>query len=152
VGSDGTILRWSGSGWAPQDGQTGNYLAGVSCSTETHCVAVGDWATVRLWDGVTWQRQAAASAPQYRSAVHCLNPALCVSIGGFSIQTTDGWSSVVSHGTGTGDPAAGESVGVGPLQRGSGVGVGERGGDRGKPRVGVDQLECGGGRKGARRC
>ncbi|NMC69778.1 MAG: hypothetical protein GYA57_06875 [Myxococcales bacterium] len=56
VGSGGTVLQWSGSGWTNRSdaGFTGTLRGVWSLSSPTTVVVVGDRGALRTWNGSTW--------------------------------------------------------------------------------------------------
>jgi Fibronectin type III domain len=88
------VETWNGSSWSitpiPGTGTDGEFLAGVSCATTTHCVAVG-WSNnnppatlVESWDGVAWTVTSSPN-PQANydllNAVSCESAQTCVAVG-----------------------------------------------------------------------
>ncbi len=96
---------WNGRAWQagpmpgpPRPGQTAT-VAGVSCTSEAHCVAVGDYASAvtakpapgsyrdhilaEAWNGRSWSFLPAAGAGRASqlSAVSCTSPGSCTAVG-----------------------------------------------------------------------
>jgi hypothetical protein len=85
------IERWNGETWSLQEpAHAVGGLIGVSCASETACVAVGGYGTggaalAERWDGVSWKARpiaepAAASLPTLQ-AVSCTAPTACTAVG-----------------------------------------------------------------------
>ena len=92
---------WNGAGWTLQStsdvssgaGFTLDQLAGVSCSSQSSCIATGDFTTsanvrqplAEQWDGTSWilQQPAIPSAQSSSelSGIACENPIACVAVG-----------------------------------------------------------------------
>ena len=93
--------HWNGKSWArqavsmPTRGATGGVLNAVSCSSVTHCAAVGSdggtnsgYPTVAAWDGKSWTTataplpNGAATPPEAElDAVSCGSASSCTAIG-----------------------------------------------------------------------
>jgi hypothetical protein len=80
--------HWNGTGWSLVSIAGAGALQGVSCSSATSCVAVGNdghaGALTMHWDGATWSRDANASAPgtyDYPTAVSCVSSSDCTLVG-----------------------------------------------------------------------
>lgn len=102
--------RFNGTTWAqqtlasPPAGSTGSALIGVSCTTSTHCSAVGyylDASSVQNtfgqgWNGTTWSLQStpnpAGSTGGAVNGISCTSSTICESVGYFydssSVQRT----------------------------------------------------------------
>ncbi len=93
------VQRWDGTSWKAQTtatltGATSVKGLEVSCSTATHCIAVGSYVNssgvgvplIERWNGTTWQVQTTAtpagSTNPVLSGVKCFNPSLCLAVGG----------------------------------------------------------------------
>jgi hypothetical protein len=93
------VERWDGTGWTIQPSpnvaasNSGNVLAGVSCTSLSACVAVGvsfrgaTQALAERWDGATWTIQ---SVPTPRGAdyseftdVSCTSATACTAVGDY---------------------------------------------------------------------
>ncbi len=131
VGSfyDGTTYRtlietWDGTTWSitpsPNSSPTqDNYLNGVSCTSPTACVAVGnfydttnDKTLIEMWDGSTWSivpsPNGSPAQENLLNGVSCTSATACVAAGFFSdgtnnqtlVETWDGttWSITPSPG------------------------------------------------------
>ena len=87
---------WNGSTWSivpsPNQGSDYNFLYGVSCTSPTYCVAVGDDAVptelhldvpMDPWDGIAWS---VASSPSQNevfddlNGVSCTSPTNCIAV------------------------------------------------------------------------
>jgi hypothetical protein len=90
------IERWNGSAWAqqsaasPSEGIGPNVLLGVSCSSESLCVAVGEAAGkpfAERWNGFAWSTMlalgpAGASGAKLVS-VSCISASFCMAVGDY---------------------------------------------------------------------
>jgi hypothetical protein len=91
---------WTGSSWAihnvaPPPGASFETLMGISCSSPTRCVSVGEmitgaaeiWPAVEFWDGTTWLPglvpTPAGSDYARLSAISCSSENACVAVGSF---------------------------------------------------------------------
>jgi hypothetical protein len=92
--------RWDGSRWSiqripDQPGVPGSFLNGVSCSSATDCMAVGDYGDpgnhgppsvlVEHWDGSRWSVQTSRSAggiDGFLGGVSCTSRNACTAVGG----------------------------------------------------------------------
>jgi hypothetical protein len=107
--------RWNGTRWSvkatpnPTGAQSAE-LTGISCSSATSCVAVGDYfdssnAQVTLaekWNGTRWSVKATPNPAGAQSAeltaVSCSSPASCVAVGaehdstGASVTLAEAWN------------------------------------------------------------
>ena len=100
--------RWNGSSWALQStpnprSATNSQLAGVACSSSTHCEAVGsscctyirsDYVHVALaerWNGSTWALQPIPKRAFNSSlnGVACWSSTACETIGSYSNESND---------------------------------------------------------------
>lgn len=104
----GLIERWNGSAWSIQaapspPGALSTQLKGVSCSTATACIAVGQsaggagsGALALRWDGSSWTLQSVVANPGIGNgdlvAASCVAAAKCATVGSY----TDAVSSQVS--------------------------------------------------------
>ncbi|HTS89497.1 MAG TPA: hypothetical protein VMG41_13475 [Gemmatimonadales bacterium] len=68
VGDGGTVLRSSddGSTWSAVASGTTNNLNGVTCSTASDCIAVGDLGSAVAWNGSVWVPLATGSTHRMR--------------------------------------------------------------------------------------
>ncbi|MGD0686985.1 MAG: hypothetical protein ABSA03_17950 [Streptosporangiaceae bacterium] len=96
VSEDLTLVEsWNGSSWSvvpstPSPGEN-NFLAGVSCVSSTHCVAVGQAQTADLtttviesWNGGSWQLADSSnpgSTSDQLNDVSCAGSKSCVAVG-----------------------------------------------------------------------
>jgi hypothetical protein len=101
------VETWNGSAWtialSPNTSTSqNNFLSGVSCTSTSSCVAVGDYyngthnqTLIETWDGSTWSiassPNTATSQGNYLLGVSCTNtnPSFCVVAGDFNTGTTD---------------------------------------------------------------
>jgi hypothetical protein len=101
VGATGTstfIEAWNGTSWSvmpsPNQGTSGSYLTGVSCSSSTSCVAVGQYqmtddgltASQNLaesWNGTNWSitQTAPFDDGSVLLGVSCVNSSNCTAVG-----------------------------------------------------------------------
>ncbi len=102
VNSAGTLMalaeRWNGTSWSIQStpsigGAKETTLSGVSCTSTTHCVAVGQYqdasstyvALVMSWNGTNWTVQSApspaGSISTFLYRVSCTSTTNCVAVG-----------------------------------------------------------------------
>jgi hypothetical protein len=105
----GTLAEfWNGKTWAVQQipsptGGQGAALAGISCTSATACVAVGENrpfgeqlpAATEIWNGKTWVIQDAAVPVDSQgsivlSAVSCASATACVAVGGYDARDDEG--------------------------------------------------------------
>jgi hypothetical protein len=94
------VETWDGTNWtiaaSPNPGSHVNFLNGVSCTSTTSCVAVGDYgagtngppynALIETWDGTTWTVTASpdpSSADNRLNGVSCTTAASCVAVGSY---------------------------------------------------------------------
>jgi hypothetical protein len=97
------IETWNGTAWSiaasPNTSSTQyNYLFGVSCTSPSSCVAVGDYFTgtnfktlIVTWNGTAWSIASSpiASTPfNYLNGVSCTSPSSCVAVGDSSNGTS----------------------------------------------------------------
>lgn len=98
--------RWDGTSWSMMAGTNQfaeDRLVGVSCTSSSFCVAVGDqWAqavpraVTQQWDGAAWTTMPSSVDPSASfatlSSVSCTSPTFCVAVGysafGRSTDTT----------------------------------------------------------------
>ncbi len=102
--------RWNGTRWSIQQvskqaGGTDNTLAGVSCTSNGSCTAVGSYYSnaaghevtlVERWSGRWWSIQPTATGG-FLSGVSCASPSACTAVGAYNTGTT-----LVERGNGTG--------------------------------------------------
>lgn len=99
-------LRWNGTAWVkqttPNPGTVRDFLNGVSCTSSTHCVAVGSqsstsggstFSTLAMtWNGTTWATQSTPNPTGALSAninaVSCTSSTACTAVG--SYQASNG--------------------------------------------------------------
>jgi hypothetical protein len=79
--------RWDGRTWSiqqipPVAGSSGQ-LTGVSCTSATACIAVGNSGSplTERWDGTAWTLQATAAGVAGLSGVSCTSAAACTAVG-----------------------------------------------------------------------
>ncbi|HYP56437.1 MAG TPA: S8 family serine peptidase [Solirubrobacterales bacterium] len=113
TGRTALAARWDGSKWTllslptPASAKGDVNLRGVSCSSATSCVAVGDYVTERLWgylparieplvqawDGAAWTIQPAPSVEGRKlttlRGVSCSSAAACTAVGGATAAHND---------------------------------------------------------------
>ncbi len=104
--NDQTLIEtWNGSTWtitsSPNTSATeDNYLGGVSCTSSSNCVAVGDSSNgtndqtlIETWNGSTWtitsSPNTSATEDNYLGGVSCTSSSNCVAVGGSSNGTND---------------------------------------------------------------
>ena len=81
---------WNGTSWtisSPTQGLVNNLVSqlnGVSCTSTTFCVAVGDNGTT-VWNGSSWQVGPALSGVY--TSVSCVSPSSCTAVGNLFGQT-----------------------------------------------------------------
>ncbi|HVE68001.1 MAG TPA: YCF48-related protein [Solirubrobacteraceae bacterium] len=84
-----------GAGWAPQASGTSTHLYDVSCSSTSHCVAVGAAGTIRKTTngGATWSASSSGSLATL-SGVACPAASACYAVGwnGTVLKSADGGS------------------------------------------------------------
>ncbi len=102
------IERWNGVSWEVQvaampAGASGSALVGVSCSTDSACTAVGNFAAkstkaggalAEQWDGATWTIEPSPGTTlDFLNAVSCTTPTACTAVGqtGFSQPIAERW-------------------------------------------------------------
>jgi subtilisin family serine protease/sugar lactone lactonase YvrE len=88
-GAPPAVEAWNGSSWSSQSVEQPEYgggLADVSCSTASHCTAVGNgWkanrysALIEVWNGTSWEIQ---TAPQQPEAAVQLRGVACIGLWG----------------------------------------------------------------------
>ena len=97
---DTLALRWNGTSWVeqstPNPGTVRNFLEGVSCTSSTHCVAVGShtsspggggsYSTLAItWNGTTWTAQSTPNPTGALSAnlrsISCTSSTVCTAVG-----------------------------------------------------------------------
>jgi hypothetical protein len=86
-------------------GTQSNLFAGVSCATETFCVAVGtssgpaaSQTLIETWNGTGWATTSSpnvSGAPSSLSGVSCASPTFCVAVG--SAQVGAPFASLIEH-------------------------------------------------------
>jgi hypothetical protein len=90
-------IRWNGTSWSaqttPNPGKYQNELYAVSCTSSTHCTAVGrqretnaaNWTVAMIWNGSTWATQSTPNPEGAASAelkgVSCTSSSNCIAIG-----------------------------------------------------------------------
>jgi hypothetical protein len=103
IGFRTLVESWNGYTWtivASPDQGNGfiNQLDGVSCTSSTRCVAVGDYLNatsefrtlVESWNGYTWTIVASpnqGTAASFLSAVSCTSSSRCVAVGDYRNAT-----------------------------------------------------------------
>jgi hypothetical protein len=121
------VEAWNGTTWSvtPSPNRVGsNILYGVSCTSPTFCVAVGDVraggsgsvsSLIETWNGTAWSVTPSPnrSGDNYLSGVSCTSPTFCVAVGrhfkhnpyfGVLVETWDGtrWSVTANARVGPG--------------------------------------------------
>ncbi len=90
AGAEVTLAEvWNGTAWSVQKtpnppGVPSSSLVGVSCTSATFCIAVGQTATAlaEVWNGTTWSIQRTASVPFAAfNGVSCTSPSACTLVG-----------------------------------------------------------------------
>ena len=93
------------SGWSSQISNTSQDLLSVSCSSSSHCVAVGKGGTVFVsTDGNSWEAKNSGTSQQL-NGVSCASGSFCVAVGNGStiLVSNDGGNSWSSKNTGGAD-------------------------------------------------
>ena len=115
------IAQWNGTSWfratSPNAGSSkNNYLHGVTCTSATQCVVVGEYSIgsvyqtlIEYWDGTSWtlvtSPNAGVTRNNYLNGVACLSATNCFAVGYYSngglktlIEQWDGtsWSIIAS--------------------------------------------------------
>jgi hypothetical protein len=96
-------LRWNGTSWTsqapPNPANFQNKLSGVSCTSSTHCVAVGSQRTstgqpktlAMTWNGTTWTTQTtpnpSGSTMAELTGVSCTSSTACTAVGVYQTGT-----------------------------------------------------------------
>jgi hypothetical protein len=112
--------RWNGKNWLALStpnptGAISSQLTGVSCTTTTNCIAVGQYNTLASitktlamrWDGTRWSilptPNAPGSAVSVLAGVGCASGAGCFAVGSYfvSTQDTSGQLTLVERWNGT---------------------------------------------------
>jgi hypothetical protein len=118
VGQEVFAERWDGRIWQVQSvvnppGETAAILTGVSCTSSTACMAVGEYQPsgkfyvpmVERWNGVAWQLQDAAIPPgavgSQLNAVSCATANACTAVGGLFDSTSAGAHELIESWDGT---------------------------------------------------
>jgi hypothetical protein len=156
--SSGAILalteRWDGSSWAIRPtprlpGGAMNQLIGVTCTSATGCLAVGDSSPnffnnlspatlAERWDGSTWRVQHTPNPPgaaaSNLNAASCLSRSACIAVGntsnsrGTSLTLAQRWNGHTWSIQPTPSPAnGGNLIGVSCVSRASCLAVGGHG-------------------------
>ncbi len=89
--------RWNGTSWQAQStpnpsGAEVSYLSGVSCASDSACIAVGNYATVsgefalaERWNGISWGLQStpnpAGAIDSRLRGVSCTSASACTAVG-----------------------------------------------------------------------
>jgi hypothetical protein len=99
------VERWNGTGWSVQRtprNRDALDLEGVSCSSRTACVAVGEYAAggpnpgplVERWNGGRWAIEPTATPRGARGAwldaVSCASSSACTAVGGYNTPARSG--------------------------------------------------------------
>ncbi|MHB8263478.1 MAG: protease pro-enzyme activation domain-containing protein [Acidimicrobiales bacterium] len=97
VDESGDALTWNGSSWSNPvsiDSANAGGLYGVSCTSTTFCMAVGNGAVT--WNGSSWSQPVSSSAD---GPVSCRSPSFCVAVnfnGDALTWNGSSWSNPVS--------------------------------------------------------
>ncbi len=99
------VKSWNGTSWSVvtspnPPGKTEAMLSGVTCSSTTSCIAVGNYATkswsrtlIERWNGTVWSIAASPNPPGQTLAtltgVTCSSSTSCIAVGNYS---TKSWS------------------------------------------------------------
>jgi hypothetical protein len=75
VPAEGGILRWTG-----QSSGTTNDIHGLSCTSTSHCVAVGGSGSVSSWNGTNWTSHSTGTS-NWLYDVSCTSTSHCVAVG-----------------------------------------------------------------------
>jgi hypothetical protein len=91
------VVTWDGVEWsrstARNPGDNGNVLYGVTCTSSTNCVAVGEYYTgphnrnellIESWNGTTWSKARSpklSGGRKYLWAVACSTESTCAAVG-----------------------------------------------------------------------
>jgi hypothetical protein len=111
TGSSTFIEAWNGMSWSvmpsPNQGTSGSYLTGVSCSSSTSCVAVGEYLTpnegvltsqnlAETWDGTNWSitQSALVDDSSVLDSVSCVSSVSCTAVG---LSINEGGPEVVDY-------------------------------------------------------
>jgi len=105
VGSQGTIIKWTGATtnrWSPQTSPVTTALRDVAALDTSNVWAVGDGGTILYYNGTSWGPQTSGTTANLRgvSAVDA-NNAWAVGDGGVILSTTNGGTSWSSQTVGT---------------------------------------------------
>jgi hypothetical protein len=95
---------WNGSTWSIQstpDPGDGGTLSGVSCASDTACVAVGSFGHTpqpfaETWNGTSWSLETVPSPSgatyAYLSDVSCSSPTECIAVGSYGNGSVDSYA------------------------------------------------------------
>jgi len=76
------VERWNGKNWSVSSlGSMGDTLVGVSCTTPTFCIAVGD--VMERWNGAKWLMLGSPKNNGTLNAVSCTSTLGCVAAGSY---------------------------------------------------------------------
>jgi hypothetical protein len=98
--------KWNGTAWSAQEppaptGSVASRLYGVSCTSSTECIAVGEfenssdtWGPLaEKWNGTAWSAQEppapTGATSSDLSGVSCASPAECIAVGYFENNSSD---------------------------------------------------------------
>ncbi len=99
------VEQWNGVTWTVQPTPAGTEahteLSGVSCSSDTSCVAVGargvgrsrQYGLAETWNGTSWNETRASSPGKYATwltAISCVTASWCTAVGGVANHYIDG--------------------------------------------------------------
>jgi hypothetical protein len=105
VGPDGTVNTTTKftTGWSLQTNPNGGTLLGVSCTTDSACIAVGDAGLAERWDGRSWTIQHTPNGGNL-NAVSCTSPTACIAVGDAGLaERWDDRSWTIQHTPNGGD-------------------------------------------------
>jgi hypothetical protein len=118
------VERWNGTGWQIQGtpnvvGGIGPVLSGVSCSSSTTCIAVGNFRSnageemtlAEGWNGRAWKIEPTPSpvlagagpgnTQDYLNGVSCTSANACIAVGYYSYPQADDAEPLAEHWDGT---------------------------------------------------
>ena len=125
IASAGTFVEsWDGTNWSvipsPNQGTLGSVLLGVSCSSTTSCVAVGEYDVpnelgqdlAETWDGTSWSitQSTPIGEASELNGVSCVSSVDCTAVGythvnqGLNDTLAEGWNGTSWSGIATPNP------------------------------------------------
>jgi hypothetical protein len=100
------VENWDGTSWtiqtSPDPNPKGDFLEGVSCTSQNSCVAAGaTWNKdlIEAWDGTEWSVTKSSPKGSYLNSVDCETSISCVAVGFYSVTPTSPGLSLVLTGT-----------------------------------------------------